>query len=95
MYIILIYKMLEFSVSRQHNPLDQVDRSKRSDRFALKDIDRLPTSVSIVEGNTYVIASWDSNTYIKAGADNTFTIIDQYGDVLRTNKEYVLINPEY
>jgi hypothetical protein len=58
-------------------------------------MERLPNAVKIIEGNTYVIASWDSNTYIRAGENNHFSIIDQYGDVLRTGKSYVLINPSY
>ena len=87
--------MLEFQVSRQHEPISNLETSRRSDTFYLESTERLPSSLKIIEGNVYVIASWDSNTYVRAGANNTFSIIDQYGDVLRVGKGYVLINPTY
>lgn len=87
--------MLEFKVAAKHDPLEQVDRSRRSDRFALGVLDEVPKSIPLIEGNVYIIASWDSNTYIRAGKNNSFTVVDQYGTELKTNKEYVLINPEF
>ena len=85
--------MFEVQLSVQHPPVSNLDTSRRSETFELKEIDRL--HLPLIEGNVYVLASWDSNTYIRAGKENRFEIIDQYGDVLRVGKQYVLINPTF
>lgn len=83
--------MLEFSISRKHDPISNLETSRRSETFQLKSLTQL--DIPLIEGNTYVLASWDSNTYIRAEANNRFQVIDQYGSPLELGKNYVLINP--
>ncbi len=85
--------MFEVQQSISHPPINNLDTTRRSETFILNDLDRL--DLPLVEGNIYILAAWDSNTYIRAGDNNHFEIIDQYGDVLRTGKSYILINPTF
>lgn len=55
----------------------------------LEYLDKAPSKVELIPGRMYILASWHSNTHIKAKEHNEFEVIAHYGNPLKLGDSYL------
>ncbi len=51
--------------------------------------------ISLEEGQTYIITSWNSNHICKALGPRSFEVMESYGEEFKIGKDYLIILPTY
>lgn len=61
--------------------------------FKFTDLNRLPFDAR--DEQIYIITCWNSTSYIKAGTESRYTVLETLGEPLALDTEYLVLSPKH